>query len=69
MKLLQIYANVSGQEINLTKSEVFFSCNISIPTQKDIAKIMRVCSMLGTSTYLGLPLMIGSSKKGDVCFY
>ncbi|XP_058755425.1 uncharacterized protein LOC131628603 [Vicia villosa] len=52
-----------GQDINLSKSEVFFSRNISISAQKDLANIMGVCHVLGTGTYLGLPSLIGRSKK------
>ncbi|XP_058770466.1 uncharacterized protein LOC131644088 [Vicia villosa] len=68
MEILTIYANASGQEINLTKSEVFFSRNLSIPAQEDIAKIMGVRHVFGTGTYLGLPSMIGRRKKETFAF-
>ncbi|CAK8579668.1 unnamed protein product [Lathyrus sativus] len=55
MELLKVYSLASGQEINLSKSEVFFSRNISILAQEDIARIIGVRLVLGTSTYLGLP--------------
>ncbi|XP_058726582.1 uncharacterized protein LOC131597939 [Vicia villosa] len=63
MEILNLYADVAGQEINLSKSEVFFSRNISISAQKDLANIMGVRHVLGTGTYLGLPSLIGRSKK------
>lgn len=53
----------SGQEINMTKSEVFFNRNINRPTQEDLACIMGVWQVLGTVMYLGLPSMIGRNKK------
>lgn len=63
MKILTIYANASGQEINLTKSEVLFNHKLSIPAQDNIANIMGVRHVLRTSTYLGLSSMIGRRKK------
>ncbi|XP_058776331.1 uncharacterized protein LOC131650640 [Vicia villosa] len=68
MELLKTYATASGQEINLAKSEVFFSRNLSVPAQEDIAKIMGVRHVLGTGSYLGLPSMIGRSKKETFAF-
>jgi hypothetical protein len=63
MNILNTYEKASGQEINLTKSEVFFSRNLSLPAQEDLAKIMGVRHVLGTGNYLGLPSMIGRKKK------
>ncbi|XP_058776514.1 uncharacterized protein LOC131650817 [Vicia villosa] len=63
MEILNLYADAAGQDINLSKSEVFFSRNISISAQKDLANIMGVHHVLGTGTYLGLPSLIGRSKK------
>jgi hypothetical protein len=63
MKILKTYEEALGQEINLSKSEVFFSKNLSIAAQEDLSKIMRVKHVLGTGNYLGLPSMIGRKKK------
>jgi hypothetical protein len=63
MSILQTYEEASGQEINLTKSEVFFSRNLSMAAQEDLSRIMGVRHVLGTGTYLGLPSMIGRKKK------
>jgi hypothetical protein len=68
MHLLQIYEEASGQEINLSKSEVFFSRNLSLAAQRDLSQIMGVRHVLGTGNYLGLPSMIGRKKK-DVFAY
>jgi hypothetical protein len=68
MRILKTYEEATGQEINLTKSEVFFSRNLSIAAQEDLSKIMGVRHVLGTSNYLGLPSMIGRKKK-DVFAY
>src|SRR4051812_28796327 len=68
MGLLKTYADASGHEINLNKSEVFFSRNLSKPAQEDIAEIMGVHHVMGTENYLGLPSMIGRSKKATFSF-
>ncbi|KAK2383934.1 hypothetical protein QL285_071338 [Trifolium repens] len=68
MNVLNIYAEASGQEINMSKSEVFFSRNISVAAQEDLSRFMGVRHVLGTSTYLGLPSMVGRSKKSIFTF-
>jgi hypothetical protein len=63
MSILKTYEEASGQEINLAKSEVFFSRNISKEAQEDLSRIMGVRHVLGTGNYLGLPSLIGRKKK------
>jgi hypothetical protein len=63
MSILKTYEEASGQEINMTKSEVFFSRNISMAAQEDLSRIIGVRHVLGTGNYLGLPSMIGRKKK------
>ncbi|GAU14634.1 hypothetical protein TSUD_96980 [Trifolium subterraneum] len=68
MEILKIYEEASGQEINLSKSEVFFSRNISSAAQEDLSNLMGVKHVMGTGTYLGLPSMVGRSKKQTFAF-
>jgi hypothetical protein len=68
MSILKTYEAASGQEINLTKSEVFFSRNLSFAAQEDLSRIMGVRHVLGTGNYLGLPSMIGRKKKDVFAF-
>jgi hypothetical protein len=68
LEILKTYELASGQEINLSKSEVFFSRNLSRATQEDLSNIMGVKHVLGTGTYLGLPSMVGRSKKETFAF-
>jgi hypothetical protein len=68
MEILKTYELASGQEINLSKSEVFFSRNLSRAGQEDLSNIMGVKHVLGTGTYLGLPSMVGRSKKETFAF-
>ncbi|GAU44727.1 hypothetical protein TSUD_88120 [Trifolium subterraneum] len=68
MEILKIYEEASGQEINLSKSEVFFSRNISSAAQEDLSNLMGVKHVMGTGTYLGLPSTVGRSKKQTFAF-
>lgn len=68
MELLRVYAEAPGQEINMTKFEVFFSCNISRLAQEDLVRIMGFRQVLGASMYLGLPSVIGRSRKATFAF-
>jgi hypothetical protein len=68
MSILDTYSAASGQDINLSKSEVFFSRNLSKAAQEDLSGIMGVKHVMGTCTYLGLPSMVGRSKKATFGF-
>jgi len=63
LTILKTYEAVFGQEMNLSKSEVLFSCNMSGPMQEDLAHIIGVQHVMDTRKYLGLPLMIGRDKR------
>ncbi|PNX96867.1 ribonuclease H, partial [Trifolium pratense] len=68
MRVLKTYEEAAGQEINLSKSEVFFSRNLSLAAQEDLSRIMGVRQVLGTGNYLGLPSMIGRKKRDVFAF-
>ncbi|PNX78298.1 ribonuclease H [Trifolium pratense] len=68
MNILKIYGEATGQEINMAKSEVFFSRNLSQAAQADLSRIMGVRHVLGTGTYLGLPSMVVRSKKATFAY-
>lgn len=61
--LLNDYGHVSGQEINYQKSAVFFSANVRRDKQQEIMEILGVNNELRDNKYLGLPSLIGRSKK------
>ncbi|GAU30519.1 hypothetical protein TSUD_65290 [Trifolium subterraneum] len=63
MRILHTYETASGQEVNLLKSEVFISRNMSQAAKEDLSRILGVKLVLGTGIYLGLPFMVGRSKK------
>lgn len=51
------------QELNYQKSAVFFSANVRRDKQLELSNILGVNNALGDSRYLGLPSLIGRSKK------
>ncbi|GAU40431.1 hypothetical protein TSUD_397500 [Trifolium subterraneum] len=63
MRILHTYEQASSQEFNLVKSEVFISRNMSHAAKEDLSRILGVKLVLGTGIYLGLPSMVGRSKK------
>ncbi|CAJ2643989.1 unnamed protein product [Trifolium pratense] len=66
--ILSIYEQASGQSINLQKSEIFCSKNVSDPVKNSISHILGVQQVLGTGRYLGLPSMVGRSRKATFRF-
>lgn len=61
--LLQRYDSMSGQAINLQKSGVMFSTNVGDDQKLRISEILGVINTLHDRNYLGLPSLIGKSKK------
>lgn len=66
--ILEMYAKAFGQLINLDKSEVFFTRIITIEHKHLFAQILEVRISTGTGKYLGLPSLIGKSKKSIFSF-
>lgn len=61
--LLNDYGSSSGQMINYQKSGIFFSANVRRDKQQEIKGVLEVHNELRNSKYLGLPSLIGRSKK------
>lgn len=61
--ILQMYEMQSGQAINLQKSGIYFSSNVRLDKQVEIKNMPGVHKDLSTGKYLGLPSLIGRSKK------
>lgn len=61
--LLNGYGSTSGQSINYQKFSVFFRANVRRDKQEAIKFILEVQNDLKDSRYLGLPSLIGRSKK------
>lgn len=67
-KLLQIYAQASGQSINLEKSSVYFSSNTPNGPKEEILQILGVKEVDQIESYLGLPTLVGRSKYHSFSF-
>jgi len=61
--ILSIHEDASGQQINFQKSEIFFSRNVGAEAKVNISNNLQVNIAIGTGKYIGLPSMIGRSKK------
>ncbi|KAL8114291.1 hypothetical protein AgCh_021226 [Apium graveolens] len=61
--ILEEYAVKSGQSINFQKSGIFYSSNIRRDKQVEFSEILGVSNDISSSNYLGLPALIGRSKK------
>jgi ribonuclease HI len=66
--ILATYEAASGQAISLPKSEIFCSRNVHQGVKNVITNILGVQAVLGTGKYLGLPSMVGRSKKATFNF-
>ncbi|KAM6544107.1 hypothetical protein CsatB_008554 [Cannabis sativa] len=68
IELLQCFQLASGQQVNLNKSSVFFSANTGMDIRARICSILRVQEAGDTSTYLGLPNILGRNKNALLGF-
>ena len=68
LTILKTYEAAFGQEMNLSKSEMFFSRNMSGVAQEDLSRIIGVRHVIGTGKYLGLSSMIGRDKMSVFSF-
>ncbi|OMO67876.1 reverse transcriptase [Corchorus capsularis] len=64
--VLHKFELASGQQINIEKSSVFFSSNTPENTRSSIMELLGVRKILDRDKYLGLPIMLGRSKKREL---
>lgn len=62
-RILNAYEAYSGQAVNYQKSAIFFSSNVRMDKQEEIKGKLGVTKDIGDSKYLGLPSLVGRSKK------
>jgi hypothetical protein len=62
-RILNDYEKASGQAINYSKSEVYFSRNTPNDIKRTVSEILGVTEVMGTGRYLGMPSMIERNKK------
>lgn len=63
MDILRRYEIASGQSINLDKTGLFFSPNTQNQIKRDILDRFGVSEVANMEKYLGLPAVVGRSKK------
>ena len=61
--ILSEYEKISCQVVNVQKSGIFFSSNVSEDLKSNISNILGVHAPLNTGRYLGLPSLIGRNQK------
>lgn len=66
--ILATYEKASRQAINLRKSDVSFSSNVTNDTRVTLSNILDVVQSLRLSKYLGLPSIVGWSKKATFAY-
>lgn len=60
---MEIYERASGQKVNMDKSSVFVSPNVEESKRKELQDILGIHSLMMNEKYLGLPMILGRSKK------
>ena len=65
---LQLYADASGQNINLEKSSAYFSSNVQVDQRARILDQLKVKEVAKFDSYLGLPTLIGKRKYDTFAF-
>ncbi|OMO90520.1 reverse transcriptase [Corchorus capsularis] len=66
LRILKIFEYVSGQQINVDKSAILFSNNTPDCIRVSIMAKLGVQQVLDKNKYLGLPIMIGRSKRAEL---
>lgn len=61
--LLNTYETLSGQSVNFQKSGIHFSSNVHQRVRTELSNILGVSNNLHDSKYIGLPSLVGRSKK------
>ncbi|KAF5477145.1 hypothetical protein F2P56_003817 [Juglans regia] len=64
-RLLGLYENASGHQLNKAKTSIFFSANTRQELRNHILSIAGTRSTSCYETYLGLPALIGRSRHAD----
>ncbi|KAM6568466.1 hypothetical protein CsatB_016451 [Cannabis sativa] len=68
IQLLRIFELASGQIVNFDKSSLFFSSNTLPAVRTLVCQIMGIKAANESSTYLGLPCLIGRNKNAILGF-
>lgn len=62
-RVLQVYEQLSGQQLNRLKTSLFFSPNIADELKESIKAMFGASEIRPHESYLGLPSLVGPSKN------
>lgn len=62
-EIISTYERASGQKVNLSKTDVVFSKRVGFERRQAIVETLGVREVVRHEKYLGLPTIIGKSKK------
>ena len=65
MRILKVYRQSSGQEVNMDKSGILLSKNTRNEDKEMVKEILGVQRSIKHDIYLGLPIMFGRSKARE----
>ncbi len=65
LQILDRYEYASRQQLNRTKTTLFFSKCVAQTTQDELIRILGVPAICQYEKYLGLPSFVGRSKKAS----
>ena len=68
LEVLQLYADSSGQCINMEKSSIYFSSNVEEERRQQITELLGVTEVERFESYLGLPTLVGRAKYQTFSF-
>ena len=63
MRIIDVYSNASGQQLNKSKSSVLFGSKVVASLKTDLKRSLNITQEGGMGMYLGLPEKICGSKK------
>ena len=63
LDILDVYGKYSGQQINRSKTTIFFSKSTKVEFRNQIKLALGVPEIIQYEEYLGLPLLVGRNKK------
>ena len=63
MRIIDVYGNASGQQLNKSKSSVMFGSKVVASLKTDLKRSLDITQEGGMGMYLGLPEKICGSKK------
>ena len=64
-RIFQVYEAASGQQLNRTKTSLFFNSNTDTSVKEEIKNRFGEQVIKNHEKYLGLPLMVGRNKRNS----